>query len=408
MGKKKKYEPISAKCKDCGKEFIITVEEQRKYKSLGFELPKRCHECRKKRKEAKKVIEAKAKERQVIKDREEQQKQWKKDEKEIEQILSVLAFPQISINEIALADPSESLVIIGNGFDLMHGVKSSYWDFQKTIGKYSPLRFCMETYFDTEDLWSDLEDSLGRLNYSIFLNSHGIDMWLDNYDAHNLDAQAADFFAAVETAIAPTFIISYDLNEKFRKWIKTLKLGNDDRPFAMLHGDYKVLSFNYTEFIESVYGANPDCVCYIHGCRKPGKNGKQCELILGHVPGIEEEQWDKVDLKTFKFKDPYKRYIMEVALDTAVRETVDYDESMTKKCSDIIKNHRSFFDGLCNIKEVFVIGHSLSEVDYPYFEEVCKMTEAKWYIGYHSLDDLKRLLVFVDKMHLKKVILFRT
>lgn len=408
MGKKKKYEPISAKCKDCGKEFIITVEEQRKYKSLGFELPKRCHECRKKRKEARKVMEAEAKERQVIKDREERQKRWEKDEKEIEQILSVLAFPQISINEIALANPSESLVIIGNGFDLMHGVKSSYWDFQKTIGKYSPLRFCMETYFDTEDLWSDLEDSLGRLNYSIFLNSHGIDMWLDNYDAYNPDAQAADFFAAVETAIAPTFIISYDLNEKFRKWITTLKLGNDDRPFAMLHGDYKVLSFNYTEFIESVYGANPDCVCYIHGCRKPSKNGKQCELILGHVPGIEEEQWDKVDLKTFKFKDPYKRYIMEAALDTAVRETVDYDESMTKKCSDIIKNHRSFFDGLCNIKEVFVIGHSLSEVDYPYFEEVCKMTEAKWYIGYHSLNDLKRLLVFVDKMRLKKVILFRT
>ena len=48
MGKKKKYEPISFKCKDCGREFIITVEEQRKFNSLGFELPKRCHECRKK------------------------------------------------------------------------------------------------------------------------------------------------------------------------------------------------------------------------------------------------------------------------------------------------------------------------------------------------------------------------
>lgn len=48
MEKVKIFEPISATCKDCGKDFIITVEEQKHFKSLGFELPKRCHECRKK------------------------------------------------------------------------------------------------------------------------------------------------------------------------------------------------------------------------------------------------------------------------------------------------------------------------------------------------------------------------
>lgn len=45
----------------------------------------------------------------------------------------------------------------------------------------------------------------------------------------------------------------------------------------------------------------------------------------------------------------------------------------------------------------------MSEVDYPYFEEICKKTNAKWYIGYHSLDDLKRLLSFVDKMNLREI-----
>ena len=57
MGKVKKFEPISAICKDCGRDFIITVEEQKRFKSLGFELPKRCCECRKKRKEEKRVLE---------------------------------------------------------------------------------------------------------------------------------------------------------------------------------------------------------------------------------------------------------------------------------------------------------------------------------------------------------------
>ena len=75
---------------------------------------------------------------------------------------------------------------------------------------------------------------------------------------------------------------------------------------------------------------------------------------------------------------------------------------------DIIKKHRSFFDELTTIKYIFVIGHSLSEVDYPYFEEICKKTNAKWYIGYHSLDDLKRLLSFADKMNLREITIFRS
>lgn len=130
---------------------------------------------------------------------------------------------------MVLENPSESLVIIGNGFDLMHGVESSYWDFQKTIGKNTSFRFYMETYLDTSDLWSNLEESLGKLNYSIFLNPDIIDMWLDDFGAYNPDAQAADFFAAVETAIAPTFEIPRELKQRFKKWIKTLVVQSDDR-----------------------------------------------------------------------------------------------------------------------------------------------------------------------------------
>ena len=408
MGKVKRFEPVFATCKDCGRDFIITAEEQKRFKSLGFELPKRCCECRKKRKEEKRVAEAKIKEKQEALENEKRQKKWEKDEKEIERIIKKLSIPQILIKDMVLENPSESLVIIGNGFDLMHGVKSSYWDFQKTIGKNSSLRFYMETYLDTSNLWSNLEESLGKLNYGIFLNPDIIDMWLDNFGAYDPDAQADDFFAAVETAIAPTFEIPRELKQRFKKWIKTLVVESNDRPFSMLHGDYKVLSFNYTEFIETLYGAKSNNVCYIHGCRKNRNNGKLSELILGHRPGMEEKQWDKVRLKPFKFKDPYKRYIMESALETAAREAAWYEEETTKKCSDIIKKHLLFFDGLTDIKDIFVIGHSLSEVDYPYFEEICKKTNAKWYIGYHSLDDLKRLRSFSDKMNLREITVFRS
>lgn len=408
MTKEKKYEPISFTCKDCGNGFVITPEEQRYFKSMGYELPKRCLPCRQARKNAKKSAEAEEKAKLKAIEQEASKKKWEEDEKQLEELLKVIPFHQSGVHELNLNNPSRTLVILGNGFDIMHGAKSSYRDFEKTIGKNSSLRFHMETYLDTDDLWSNLEESLGQLNYSIFLNPYIIDMWLDIYGAYDPDAQAADFFAAVEDAIAPTFEIPGELNKRLKMWVKTLKVDGTKRPFAMLHGDYKVLCFNYTEFIEELYGAKEDNICYIHGCRKNRKHCKPGELILGHRSGMEEEQWDKVKLKPFKFKNPYKRYIMEAALETAAREAAWYDESTTKNCDDIMKNHEQFFSGLSDIEEVYVIGHSLSEVDYPYFKEVCQKCKAKWHIGFHSLDDMQRLLVFIDKMGLSNVTVFRT
>lgn len=376
-------------CKDCGKSFSISPDEEKFYTSKGLQIPKRCKECRKIWKEQK------TQEKNRIK--------AEQDEKELQGLAAL--FEQKSIE---FANPDKSLVIIGNGFDIMHGVKSSYWEFQKTIGKNNSLRREMELYLDTGDLWSNLEDSLGRLNYSMFLNPYVIDMWLDTYGAYDPDCQAADFTAAVEDAIAPTFNIPRELNYRFKKWIKTLKVESDHRPFSMLYGDYKVLNFNYTEFVETLYGAKRENICYIHGCRRTEKGKRPDEIILGHKPGMEEEHWDKVELKPFKFKNPYKRYILESAMEMATREASWYDDSTTKKCDEIIKNHKDFFDGLCGIEEVFVIGHSLSEVDYPYFEEVRRKCDAKWQIGYHSLDDMKRLIALVNKLGLKDVTVFRT
>lgn len=46
---------ISIKCKACGKVFVMGRREIRWYSNrMGFPLPKRCPECRMKRKEAKK------------------------------------------------------------------------------------------------------------------------------------------------------------------------------------------------------------------------------------------------------------------------------------------------------------------------------------------------------------------
>lgn len=36
----------TVKCKECGENFVITVDDQEWYKSKGFHEPKRCKSCR--------------------------------------------------------------------------------------------------------------------------------------------------------------------------------------------------------------------------------------------------------------------------------------------------------------------------------------------------------------------------
>ena len=89
-----------------------------------------------------------------------------------------------------------------------------------------------------------------------------------------------------------------------------------------------------------------------------------------------------------------------------------YRDTFTKKTPEIIKRNSDFFSQTASMQDIVVIGHSLSRVDHPYFQEIVKANagKAQWHIGYHSLDDLKRLDAFVSEMGLAKshVEIFRT
>lgn len=51
-------EDMSLICGTCGKQFVFTVADQEKYKSLGLvNIPKRCPECRARRKQLASVSE---------------------------------------------------------------------------------------------------------------------------------------------------------------------------------------------------------------------------------------------------------------------------------------------------------------------------------------------------------------
>lgn len=67
---------------------------------------------------------------------------------------------------------SHSLYIIGNGFDLAHGMKTSWPDFHnwlKSNSHSSLITFCENNFSLETDLWQDFEKTLGEYDLnSIF------------------------------------------------------------------------------------------------------------------------------------------------------------------------------------------------------------------------------------------------
>lgn len=122
------------------------------------------------------------------------------------------------------------MYVIGNGFDLMYGVRSSYYDFGRTLGKQSHIRFVLDNYLQVDDLWADFEGAFAKLNVEAMSQTYILDNLLDAMGAYEEDTPVADFFAAAEMVASPATKLSGELDRSFTKWIDTLRVRTDDRP----------------------------------------------------------------------------------------------------------------------------------------------------------------------------------
>jgi len=203
--------------------------------------------------------------------------------------------------------------------------------------------------------------------------------------------------------------------------------------------DARYINFNYTEFLETIYGVPQENILYIHGNRRDKKN----QLILGHGHDIEEvfEEWYQANKNREEFqprllekdrrydhndnpvylgyflkdetKGNWKSQMRYDAINNTVGLIEDYYDNSAKKTSEVIIKNQSYFKSLEGIKNIVVIGHSLSKVDYPYFKEIIKYNtnsaDLKWFISWYSSDGLRKITGFVSEMKIpnENVKLFR-
>lgn len=236
-------------CIDCGREFTISPYQQMYYANRGWELPRRCRACSEKKRQERQKKEAEGATGQFEKE------------------LSDSPYAIKEVSNIEVKSPVTTLYVIGNGFDLAHGVPSSYSKFRDWLGKHSNLRKTLETYIKNDALWWNLEEALADLDLDT--PSMAIPEMLDAFDAYDPDAQMADYYAAIDMAMLPVDTITNELPKKFRRWIESLKVDSSVKPLSgLVKPGAKYLDFNYTEFAETLYGAKR-CVLYTREQEEP-------------------------------------------------------------------------------------------------------------------------------------------
>jgi hypothetical protein len=268
----------------------------------------------------------------------------------------------------------DALYIVGNGFDLHHGIPSSYRVFGEYLSAHDRKTYdIVSHYFSVdEQFWAEFEERLADFDSntlieeaSDFLVGYGAEEWSDAYH-HDYQYEIRQVVEA----------ISKTLRSRFADWVRQLPLPSSSALAGRrvpLDPSAKFLNFNYTALLQRLYSVPDANILHIHGAAA----NSNAHLILGHgwEPGA--------NLDPYRFeRDPEEADVRVVEGQRIIDE---YFVDTFKPTAQIIRDNACFFNGLSNVKAVFVLGHSVSAVDHPYFREVIRNINARrvrWKISY--------------------------
>lgn len=152
------------------------------------------------------------------------------------------------------------LFILGNGFDLNLGLKTSYNDFISSyLNDKSQIEVVKElhkTIFLKREMWSDIELALGEYTKSVNHSNEFHDVF------EHIGDSLAEYLETEEAKFSPDLAIKIAVKshltspEKFlsvveQEEIEKLKLNYDETP-----NDINIVTFNYTRCVEKILGDN--------------------------------------------------------------------------------------------------------------------------------------------------------
>ena len=279
-----------------------------------------------------------------------------------------------------------NLLVIGNGFDLAHGLKTTYFNFLqwayendqmgKKYGEHLKERVdgpatyrALVPGFDLNLYWKNVLSASNRNpdayqpNYAdVLFRKYGSWIDLENNLATCVKARMDGQGFTVLNALFREFLLS-----KFEQYIAEV-VNNDSKVSGSLavSGADLVLSFNYSNTFERLYGEQSRCmkICYLNG--KAQINAIRSNIVFGcdccedSNHGKRFAEYDKVIQRADRNTDgAYRDWIME----------------------DINRQY-----------QVYIVGHSLGRTDWEILRPLITAKRNTTKIYFHSEESKKELM----------------
>lgn len=282
------------------------------------------------------------------------------------------------------------LYIIGNGFDLYHQLKTRYTDFASYLEVQNQRildDFNKYYYMDSNpELWADFEANLSNLDTELVLDE------LSDYlpgsfggDFQDLDRYA--FQIEIEMLVDR---LTTEMKSEFKNFIvNACNVNSDKKNNIKFIANSNFISFNYSNTLEKNYKIAREDILYIHGSAFENDS-----IILGHgvdpskftndlVEAVPPEDLTEEELEMW-YQEMSDKFDYEYEL--GVTEVNKYLAASFKSSAEIINENKSYFASLQEIDTVVILGHSMSDVDMPYFDEISKRIKKNsfWFVSYYS------------------------
>lgn len=273
-----------------------------------------------------------------------------------------------------------NLFIIGNGFDLAHGLPTRYWDFRMFLEeRYGVfLKDFEEKYYlwgkeVKELLWNDFEFNLANLEEDMLFEQM--------YQSTDLGLESGN--VGIEDTLRYYFRDEFKYIEKLTTYLKDwiaevnqeLDGLNKRTSFIQESNQDIFINFNYTTTLEKVYDISRRNVLHIHGVVD-----SEVDLVLGH------SNTDRITYFFEKYREFQNQFDEQRA--PIYNALAEYCSKTYKDVNKYI--HQLFPLNFDSIQKVMIIGHSLSTVDLPYFKEIKESIgeEVEWNIYYYCENDI--------------------
>lgn len=333
------------------------------------------------------------------------------------------------------------LYICGNGFDLHHGLPTSYRNYKEFLNReYSEIIKEYEEfvgiYNNDRVAWSNIEDAL-KVDYlkmlsryadlpsvadEIYYRSHANNVL--SYAGNNLESSFRGL-----TGFITNFTGKYLFD-----WLSSINVRGAS-PDLNLSPDDLYINFNYLDTLQTLYRIPNHNVFHIHGALKALKNLDKVtkdykkEFLSIYVPEVGKKEaldiWEIIECP--EFQNMYIRQELQFGavinkekelnkvqkwynadkdyaeyVESSIRVIEDFIEKSTKRLSNNYKKLTYFVWTHSDIDKVVIMGHTLLGVDFQYYKEILVpfLKDKLWVFKAYN-GNIGEIKMFLEKVNLK-------